>query len=58
MAIVNDIQGGPFWSTSPIIWFQTYRPFNGYSRFRLDKIFSHSQQVRRRPRSGLDMLTH
>lgn len=40
MAIVNDIQGGPFWATSPIIWFQTYRPFNGYSRFRLDKIFS------------------
>lgn len=39
MAVANDIQGGPFWATSPVIWFQSYRSFNGYSRFRLDKIF-------------------
>lgn len=43
MAIAYDIEGGPFWATSPLIWFQSYRTFNGYSRFRLKRIVDTSR---------------
>ncbi|MBW9110155.1 hypothetical protein [Microbacterium ureisolvens] len=39
-AIAYDIQGGTFWSTSPVIYFANPRLFMGYSKFRLDKIFA------------------